>query len=55
MGRLIRIVTAKKHKIINALITENLYQPADRSFLLELPLRDLEELLVQDNSQINQN
>lgn len=47
MGRLIRIVVAKKYKIINMLITENMYQQSDRSYLLELPLRDLEELLVR--------
>lgn len=51
MGRLIRIVTAKKHKIINMLITEKIYQPSDRSFLVELPLRDLEGLLAQVDSQ----
>ncbi|AXN39440.1 hypothetical protein CN689_18805 [Peribacillus butanolivorans] len=45
MGRLVRIVNAKKQKIVNTLISENVYQPADRPFLLELPLKNLEEIL----------
>lgn len=45
MGRLVRIVNAKKQKIVNTLISEGVYQPDDRSFLLELPLKNLEEIL----------
>lgn len=45
MGRLVRIVNAKKQKIVNTLISENVYQPADRPLLLELPLKNLEEIL----------
>lgn len=45
MGRLVRIVNAKKQKIVNTLISEDVYQPNDRSFLLELPLKNLEEIL----------
>lgn len=56
MGRLVRIVKAKKQKIVNTLIAEKVYEPADRSFLLDLPLRDLENLLlVQRKSMINEN
>lgn len=45
MGRLVRIVNAKKQKLVNTLISEDLYQPDDRPFLLELPLKNLEEIL----------
>lgn len=45
MGRLVRIVNAKKQKIVNTLISEDVYQPDDRPFLLELPLKNLEEIL----------
>lgn len=55
MGRLIRIVTAKKYKIVNTLIAENIYQPADRSFLLDLPLKNLEEILNRGYMLYNQN
>lgn len=45
MGRLVRIVNAKKQKIVNTLISEDVYQHDDRPFLLELPLKNLEEIL----------
>ncbi|CAH0280206.1 hypothetical protein SRABI96_03954 [Peribacillus sp. Bi96] len=45
MGRLVRIVNAKKQKIINTLISEGVYQPDDRLFLFDLPLKKLEEIL----------
>ena len=45
MGRLVQITTAKKKKIINTLIAENIYQLTDRRFLLELSLKNLEEIL----------
>lgn len=45
MGRLVRIVNAKKQKIVNTLISEDVYQPDDRPFLLELTLKNLEEIL----------
>ncbi|WP_057913983.1 hypothetical protein [Peribacillus muralis] len=45
MGRLVRIVNAKKQKIAATLISEGIYQPDDRSFLLDLPLKNLEEIL----------
>jgi len=55
MGRLVRIVTAKKQKIVNTLIAEKVYEPADRSFLLDLPLKNLEDLLlIQRESMIDQ-
>lgn len=53
MGRLIQMVEAKKHKIVNSLIAENIYQLDDRSFLLKLPLKNLERLLVQDCKRTN--
>lgn len=46
MGKLIRIVVMKKQKIVTALISENVYQPTDRSYLLELPLKILEEIFT---------
>jgi hypothetical protein len=45
MGRLVRIVNAKKQKIVNTLILEDVYQLDDRPLLLELPLKNLEEIL----------
>lgn len=45
MGRLVQIVNVKKQKIVNMLISEDVYQPDDRPFLLELPLKNLEEIL----------
>lgn len=45
MGRLVQITTAKKQKIINTLIAKNIYQLTDRRFLLELSLKNLEEIL----------
>lgn len=55
MGRLVRIVTAKKQKIVNTLIAEKVYEPTDRSFLLDLPLKNLEDLLlIQRESMIDQ-
>jgi hypothetical protein len=41
----VRMVIAKKEKISNALISENVYQPEDRLYLLDLPLKILEDLL----------
>jgi hypothetical protein len=40
---------------IDALIAANMYQPADQSFLLELPLKDLEDLLIQRHIDANKN
>lgn len=55
MGKLVQIVTAKKQKIVNQLIEGNVYQPQDRSFLLDLPLKNLEEILdFQNESHCNQ-
>ncbi|OIK08388.1 hypothetical protein [Bacillus sp. MUM 13] len=45
MGRLVKIIEAKKHRIINILIAENAYQPSDRIYLSNLPLKNLEEIL----------
>ncbi|WP_285768590.1 hypothetical protein [Peribacillus sp. SI8-4] len=45
MGRLVRIVHAKKERIAATLISEGIYQPDDRTFLMELPLKNLEEIL----------
>lgn len=46
MGKLIQIVARKKQKIVAQLISENIYQPTDRSYLLELPLKNLESILL---------
>ena len=46
MGKLIEIVARKKQKIVTELISENIYQPTDRSYLLELPLKNLESILL---------
>ncbi len=46
MGGLGKIVKARKEKIIHTLISENNYQPADHSYLMNLPLRNLEDLLL---------
>ncbi|WP_142384803.1 Fur-regulated basic protein FbpA [Bacillus sp. M6-12] len=45
MGRLVKLVIAKKQKIINALILNKIYHPDDRLILLDLPLEELEKLL----------
>ncbi|CAH0345278.1 hypothetical protein [Bacillus sp. CECT 9360] len=45
MGKLVKLVYAKRQKIINTLISEKIYQPDDQNYLNNLPLKDLEELL----------
>ncbi|WP_419883071.1 hypothetical protein ACN6MY_05400 [Peribacillus sp. B-H-3] len=45
MGRLVKIIEAKKQRIINMLIEENAYKPSDRMYLSNLPLKNLEEIL----------
>lgn len=52
MGRLIQMVTAKKQKIINTLISEKVYPPSDRPLLFDMPLKSLEELLREGESGI---
>ncbi|RFU67900.1 Fur-regulated basic protein FbpA [Peribacillus saganii] len=47
MGRLVKLVIAKKEKIINALILNKIYKPEDRPNLLNLPLEELEKLFNQ--------
>ena len=46
MGKLIQIVARKKQKIVAELISNNIYQPTDRPYLLELPLKNLESILL---------
>ncbi|MFJ7746481.1 hypothetical protein [Peribacillus sp. NPDC097295] len=46
MGKLIQIVARKKQKIVAELISKNIYQATDRSYLLELPLKNLESILL---------
>lgn len=46
MGRLEKIVKARKEKIIHTLISEDIYRPADHSYLMNLSLRNLEDLLL---------
>jgi len=43
---------AKKEEIINILILENVYQPADRSFLSNLPLANLEKMKYEQENKI---
>jgi hypothetical protein len=44
MGKLVRLVTAKKEKMINDLLTAKIYLPSDKNYLLSLPFVDLEKL-----------
>lgn len=52
MGKLAQMVWAKKEEIINVLILENVYQPADRTFLSNLPLANLEKLKSEKENKI---
>lgn len=47
MGKLIQIVARKKQKIAAELIAKNIYQATDRPYLLELPLKNLESILLR--------
>lgn len=57
MGRLEKVVKTKKEKIIHTLISESVYQPADRFYLTNLPLRNVEDslLLFKQRCQISEN
>ncbi|WP_409304320.1 hypothetical protein [Peribacillus sp. SCS-155] len=48
MGKLIKLVAAKKEKIILQLLSSKTYLPSDRDFLVNLPLKDLEDMLKRE-------
>ncbi|WP_160118350.1 hypothetical protein [Bacillus sp. V59.32b] len=52
MGKLVKLVYARRQKIINTLISEKIYQPNDQNYLSNLPLKELEELLKQRKKSI---
>lgn len=44
MGRLVNLIMAKKQKIVNLLILEKIFEPSQRTYLMDQPLAELEKM-----------